>query len=256
MHVTAEDEPRSRLGGGSPEPLALFLGDGHRHSDVPHQVSERAGRSPLELRWVEWKVVDEKQKRSAAVKAIEPCQLLLAHATDGVPDRQGLAADRERAPEDRNRVDDRDPPAAREWLDERGHGRDPGAPFLDDLVEPPPAGRDQRRRIPEAQDEAPQIRRPARVTAARGQIVVAVEDCQAIRVEQIPGDDGVERTFEQGWVPAVEQISSDNEMRGLPRGDAIELVFQRGHIAVIPQVEIRQVRNEHTSSRRVEHRML
>lgn len=75
--------------------------------------------------------------------------------------------------------------------------------------------------------------------------MVAVDDGQPFSVEKIPLAEGVECSCEQPRVPAIQEITGDGQMTGLTDGDAIELLLEGDHIAVIAQVQIRQVCEQH-----------
>ncbi len=75
--------------------------------------------------------------------------------------------------------------------------------------------------------------------------MVAMDDGQPLAVEEIPLPQGVERSCEEPGVPAIQQVTRNGQVRGLAGGDAIELFLESDHIAVIAQVQIRQVCEEH-----------
>ncbi len=75
--------------------------------------------------------------------------------------------------------------------------------------------------------------------------MVAVDDSQPLAVEEAPLAQRVERSCEEPGVPAIQQVPSDGQVPGLAGGDAIELLLERDHIAVITQVQIRQMCEQH-----------
>jgi hypothetical protein len=105
----------------------------------------------------------------------------------------------------------------------------------------------QRRRIPETKPEPPQVGAATRMSAARGDVVVPVQDCSAFGVKEAVRGERVKHTAEQGRRPTVQQIAGDGEMIRVFGGDAIELAVQPDAIAGVSQVQIREVRDHHAS---------
>ena len=75
--------------------------------------------------------------------------------------------------------------------------------------------------------------------------MVAVQQCEAIGMEQPAVFKGVEHAREQCSVPPVQQVAGNRQVYGIPRHDAVELAFQRRHIGLISDVKIRQMRDQH-----------
>lgn len=80
--------------------------------------------------------------------------------------------------------------------------------------------------------------------AARREVVISVQDGGAVRGEEAARRERAKDGVEEGRVPAIEKIAGDGQVIGTFRGDAIELALQPDHIAVISQVQIRQMRDQ------------
>jgi len=88
------------------------------------------------------------------------------------------------------------------------------------------------------------------VPAARAEIVVAMNDGRPRRVEQATGRHRVEDAAQQPRVPAIEQVAGDHEMVGRAGDDAIELALEGTHVGGVPDVRVREMRDEHLIYRR------
>ena len=76
------------------------------------------------------------------------------------------------------------------------------------------------------------------MAAARGEIVITVQDGDAIGGQQPALAEGIERGVEECGLPAVEEIAGDHQMPGVARDDAIELPGELDRIGFISQVQV------------------
>jgi hypothetical protein len=74
--------------------------------------------------------------------------------------------------------------------------------------------------------------------AARCEVVIAVQDRGALRVEESARPEGVEDAGEERRRPAVEYVAGDREMVRTACGNAIQLAIQPHRIAGMPDVQI------------------
>ena len=147
--------------------------------------------------------------------------------------------------------------AHRQWRPGKGHGVDHGdrgsvgqrfeegarrrrarRARFDLSIEPAAAESQDRRRIPESQRQTPQVAGFAGMPAARREIVIAVQDGDAIRGQESARAERVERGVEECRLPAIEQIAGDDEVVDRARGDAIESSAELDRIAFISQMQV------------------
>ena len=76
------------------------------------------------------------------------------------------------------------------------------------------------------------------MSAARCEVVVAVEDRQALAIQQSALAERVERTFEQLLVPPVEEITGDDDVLGRLHRRRVELPPERVQITRVSQVQV------------------
>ena len=86
--------------------------------------------------------------------------------------------------------------------------------------------------------------------------MIAVEDGRTFGAEKIVGGEHVEDARKKSRSPAVQQVAGDGEMIRPARGDAIELAIQPRRIVRVAQMQVRQVRDQHTSDLCVESRIV
>lgn len=258
MHMAADHQPRLRIFRRPPEPLAIGVGEMHRHLDPSEQGRAREPRPfglrglPLEWRYWQRIVVHERDERGGARLLREPLRLRAANEAETMLHDQPAAVEADGTPRGRHGIDDGKSGAISERFHERGSRRHAGRPRRNLGVERAPPSVNERRRIPEPADQPPDVRPPPRMSAARREIVVSMNDREPRRVEQAALRERIEDFAEQTRVPAIEDIAGDREMVGDARGDAIELAFQPPHIAAVPDVQIGQVREQHPSDLRAQ----
>jgi hypothetical protein len=171
----------------------------------------------------------QNQRRCTAL-AGQPVHFGSADGSDRVIHNQPASFDANRPPRHRDRVDDRNAQAALKDLDGRRPHADIRAAGLDSRIEAPAPPPDERRRIPEPKDEPADVRAAPRVSSARREIVIAVENGQSLAVHEAAAHECVESDVEKIGIPAVEKVASDRQVRGTAAADAIELSFQPRHI--------------------------
>ena len=86
------------------------------------------------------------------------------------------------------------------------------------------------------------------MSATRRKIVIAVKNREPLGVEEASRREGIQSSFKKNRIPSVEKISGDGKMLGRPPRDAIQLPFQPYEVAGVPQVKIREVRDEHVAA--------
>lgn len=183
-------------------------------------------------------MVNEHYERPTVLLLREPARLRFADLSYGVVELYHAAANPQWQPGSVHRVEDRKRDAWLQLFEERRRRAEAGRPALDRGIETPATESKKRRRIPESKRQTPEVCRLAGMPAARGQIVVAVEDGQGPRRQEIALGERVERTVEKWRVPAVEQIAGDDQMMGAARDDAIELPGELDRIGFISQMQV------------------
>lgn len=190
MHVAADHQPRLRVFRRPPEPLAIGVGEMHRHLHASEQRRAREQR-PLSLRglpleWRYWQriVVHERDERGGARLLREPLRLRAPNEAEAMLHDQAAAVDANGTPRGRHGIDDGEPDPIFKRFHERGSRRHAGRPRRNLGVERAPPSVNERRRIPEPADQSPDVRPPPRMSAARREIVVSMNDRQPRRVEQ------------------------------------------------------------------------
>ena len=111
---------------------------------------------------------------------------------------------------------------------------DAGGAGRERRIKTPAPSLDERRRIPEAERETPKIGASAWMSAARGKIVIPVEDRQSLGIHETADGECLQRELQKIGIPTVQQIPGDREMLWTTPGDAIELALQPGHVARVP----------------------
>ena len=76
------------------------------------------------------------------------------------------------------------------------------------------------------------------MTAARCEVVIAVQDGDSIRGQQSPLAERVEDAVEESRLPPVEEIAGDDEVVRVARDDAIELPAELDRIGFISQMQV------------------
>ena len=76
--------------------------------------------------------------------------------------------------------------------------------------------------------------------------MIAVQNRDAVRLEQLARGERIEHAIEEPRVPAIEEVSSDREVGGAVLGDAIEQPLRRAHVIDVTQMKVGQVRDQHT----------
>ena len=182
--------------------------------------------------------MDEHHERPTLLPLRQPARLRFANLSDGVVELYLAAANPQRQPGSVHRVEDRKRDGLLQLFEEGRRRAEAGRSALDRRIETPATEGKKRRRIPESQRQTPEICRLAGMSAARGQIVVAVEDGQGARRQEIAFGDRVEHAVEEWRVPPVEQIAGDDQMIGAARDDATELPGELDRIGFIPQMQV------------------
>ena len=236
-----------------PIPESLSLGRRNLHRDLyftnqspKHRESSvspvRCPRVRLRRKRI---VMNEDHKGLLAALPHQPVGLGIPYTTDPVLHDDGVAMESNGPPRKGHRIEDRDPQPALQRLDP-GRGPDhPSGACIDRRVKRSQAPPQDRRRIPKASSQTPEVRVPARMPAARGEIVIAVQQSQAFRVEQRVRGQKIEHAFEQGRVPAIQQVPGNGQMSRCASGDARELAVQPRDIAGVFEVKIGEMRDHH-----------
>ena len=76
------------------------------------------------------------------------------------------------------------------------------------------------------------------MTAARGEVVIAVQDGDSIRGQQSALAERVEDDVEESRLPPVEEIAGDDEVVRVARDDAIELPAELDRPGLISQMQV------------------
>ena len=76
------------------------------------------------------------------------------------------------------------------------------------------------------------------MTAARCEVVIAVQDGHSIRGQESALVEGVEDDVEESRLPPVEEIAGDDEVVRVARADAIELPAELDRIGFISQMQV------------------
>ena len=77
--------------------------------------------------------------------------------------------------------------------------------------------------------------------------MVAMQNSDAVAVEKPSCVECIEYVAQDFRGPAIDQIAGNGQMVGIARSDAIQLALQPGRIARVPDVQVREMRDQHTS---------